>query len=93
MYLSFEQIAAATVKTAADLTIPAEATHAEVCASANDIMYTMDNATNPTTTMGMILSVFSGIDTFNIEDIKRIRFIQAASGAKLNIHYFAGRNI
>lgn len=97
MFLSYQRIdATATVKTASDLTIPAKATHAELQAAGGDVLYTMDNATDPSTTLprGMILQDGERPETFLIEDVKRIRFVgAAASGSALNIHYFAGRDI
>jgi len=93
MHLSFQQINPTTVKTAADLTIPAGATHAELSASVDTIMYTMDNSTTPSATVGMAMNPYHSNKIFLIEDIKRIKFIAGGAGAKLNISYFAGRDI
>ena len=98
MYIGFEQEDVSNaVKTSADLNIPPKATHAELQAGANPIAYTMDNATNPTTSLGMILPAASTANPPRlvlIEDLKRIRFIRfGANDTTLNIHYIAGRDI
>jgi len=95
MYLSHEQVAAtAAVKDVDDLTVPAKATHAELQADTSDIRYTMDNATDPTQTSGMILLTTEDPMLFLIEDINRIRFTRGSgSNGNLNVHYVAGRDI
>lgn len=95
MYLSHQQVAAtASVKDVDDLTVPAKATHAELQADTSDIRYTMDNATDPTQTSGMILLTTEDPMLFLIEDIKRIRFTRGSgSNGNLNVHYVAGRDI
>jgi len=95
MYISYEQVVAnPVVKMGAALTIPANATQAELQASVAGIAYTMDNATNPTETSGMILLVTDAPKLFLIEDLLRIRFIRfGVANANLNIHYIAGRDV
>jgi len=95
MYLSYEQVGAvAVVRTVADLTVPANATHAELQATVAGVAYTMDDATDPTVASGMVLLATEPPKSFLIEDIRRIRFICFdALNANLNIHYFAGRDI
>lgn len=95
MYLGFEQVVAdGTVKTAAALTPPAKATHAELQADTNDIRYTMDNATNPSSTSGMVMATTHDPKQFQIDDVKRIRFTRGGGAdGNLNVHYFAGRDI
>lgn len=95
MYLSHEQVAAtAAVNDVDDLTVPAKATHAELQADTSDIRYTMDNATDPTQTSGMILLTTEDPMLFLIEDINRIRFTRGSgSNGNLNVHYVAGRDI
>ncbi len=95
MYLSHEQVAAtAVVKDVDDLTVPAKATHAELQADTSDIRYTMDAATDPTQTSGMILLTTEDPMLFLIEDIYRIRFTRGSgSNGNLNVHYVAGRDI
>ena len=95
MFLGFQQVVAgASVKTVTDLNIPANDTHAEVQADTQTVRYNMNNATDPTQTVGMQFLVTSEPKSFLIEDIRRIRFIRGAgSDGNLNIHYFGGRNI
>ena len=95
MYLSYEQVTAtAAVKTVADLVVPPRATHAELQARTAGIAFTMDGATNPTATVGMILAVAGQPKEFLVQDLQKIRFMrQAAIDATLNIHYIAGRNV
>lgn len=95
MYLSYEQVAAtSTVKTQSDLTIPENASHAELQADTSDIRYTMDNSTDPTQATGMVLQPEDQPKQFVIDDIRRIKFVRGSgSDGKLNIHYFAGRDV
>jgi len=95
MYLSFEQVVATDeVKSILHLTIPARATHAELQASAQNVSYTMDNATNPTQTVGMFFLTTAEPKLFLIEDVRRIRFVRGAgSNGALNLHYLAGRDV
>jgi valyl-tRNA synthetase len=95
MYLSFEQVVAdGTVKTVTALTVPAKATHAELQATTQDIRYTMDDATNPSASSGMVLATTHDPKQFLIEDVKRMRFTRGAgSDGELNVHYFAGRDV
>lgn len=94
-YIGFEQVVAdATVKTVANLTVPANTTHVELQASGQHVSYNMNNDSDPTQTVGMFLLVTKPPKTFLIEDVKTIRFTRAAgSNGALNLHYFAGRNI
>lgn len=95
MFIGFEQVAVSTsVLTATALTIPAKALGAELQADTADVRYTMDNTTAPTTTSGMILLTTEAPRQFSIDDLKRIKFIRSGGAdAKLNIHYFAGRDV
>ncbi len=55
-YLAFEQVVAdASVDSITELTVPNNATHAELQASVNHVSYTMDGSTDPTQTAGMFL--------------------------------------
>lgn len=94
MYINFEQVAISNaVKTLADLTVPANATKAELMGT-TAIRYTMDNVIAPTTSKGMILRATDPPKTFLIEDVKRIKFIRnAAADTTLEIHYFGGRDV
>ena len=95
MYLSYEQVTAtAAVKTVADLTIPVNVTHAELQARTAGVAFTMDGATDPTPTSGMLMLVTEPSKIFSIQDVQKIRFMrQAAVDATLNIHYIAGRDV
>lgn len=94
-YLSFEQVAVSNaVLDVDDLTVPANATFCELQADTNPIRYTMDGATDPTTTAGMVLLTTSDPKLFLVSDILNIRFIRSGgSDAKLNVHYLAGRDV
>jgi len=95
MFLSFEQIAVSSaVLTVSALTVPAKATGVELQADTAGIRYTLDGATNPTVSAGMVLLVTEAPRYFTVEDLKRIKFIRSGgSDAKLNVHYLAGRDI
>jgi hypothetical protein len=95
MFLSYEQVIAdATVKTVVDLTVPANATMAELQADTQNIRYTMDNINDPTQAVGMVLLTTEPPRMFLIEDLLRIRFTRGANAnANLNIHYAAGRDV
>lgn len=95
MYLSCERVASSgAVKTQTALTIPAKATQAEIQADSQNVRYTMDATTDPTSTLGMLFLTTDLPKTFLIDDVRRIRFTQGAGGAgAINIHYFAGRDV
>ena len=97
MFLGQEQVAVSNVLlTVASLTIPGPTTHVQIQAGTNDVRYTMDNATNPTQTLGMIFSSTAPepVYEFLAEDLQRIRFIRGAvADGTLDFHYSAGRNI
>ena len=95
MILGFERIATTgTVKDVDNITVPAKATGVEIMADTQDVRYTMDSATDPTATHGMLFRVTDSPKYFLVEDLKRIRFIQSSGGAgALNFHYTAGRDI
>lgn len=87
-------MASAAVKTESALTIPANATGAEVQADSQNVRYTMDNATDPTSTLGMIFVAAADPKVFTIDDIRRIRFVRAGgSDGRLNFHFFSGRDV
>ncbi len=94
-YLSYEQVAAtAVVKTMAALTIPDRAIKVELQADTNNVHYTMDDATDPTQTSGMVLGLFTKPELFLIQDLQNIRFVRgAAVDGNLNIHYLTGRDV
>ena len=95
-YIGCQRIVAnATVRTLADLTVPARTTHVEIQADGNNIRYTMDNATPAGPTGGMIFLTTQPPKLFLIDDLRRIRFAWAAAGAgaHLNLHYITGRDV
>jgi hypothetical protein len=94
-YLGFEQlVSAAAVKDVDDLTIPANATYAEIQASGQNASYTCDDSTDPTQTAGMVFLTTHAPKAFGIDDVRRIRFVRAAgSDGNLNFHYFGGRDV
>lgn len=94
MYVGFEQVVAgAAVKTRVDLNIPANATGCMLRATTGNILYTCDEATDPTATVGMPLLTTDLPFEMLIEDLRRIRFRKSGAGADctLHIHYFGGR--
>ena len=102
MILKYEQVSVSNaVKTLADLSPPKNgaggilATHVMLQAdSAGHVRFTMDNATDPTTGSGMLLLTTEPPCTYLIEDLIRIRFIRnGGTDTKLNLQYFAGRNV
>lgn len=95
MYIGFQSVAVdGTVKELQHLTVPPKATGVMLQAVTQNVAYTMDNATDPTTTAAMQLLTTRPPEYFLIEDLKRIRFTQGAGGAGvLNLHYVAGRDI
>lgn len=95
MFIGYERITvSAAVLTASNLTIPARAQWAELQAETNDVRYTMDGSTDPTTTSGMVLPAGAAPKLFLIEDVRRIRFIRSgASDSVLNVHYGTGRDV
>lgn len=95
MYLSFQQVTAdGTVKTSSALTVPAKATHAELQASSQDVRYTMDGTTAPSSSSGMVFSTSHEPKQFLIEDVRNLKFTRGSgSDGQLGIHYFAGRDV
>ncbi len=88
-FLGYEQVTVSdSVLTVDDLTIPTNATHAELQAQTQAVNYTMDGSTDPTQDTGMILAVGDPPKTFPIEEIRAIKFVRgAASDGQLNLHY------
>lgn len=93
-YLSYEQVATTnSVRDVNNLTVPAQATGAELQAADQHARYTMDDSTDPAAGSGMLLLTTSPPKFFLIENVRRIRFISSAGAGELNIHYSAGREI
>jgi hypothetical protein len=94
-FVGYEQVTTTVaVKTAAALTIPANAHGAELQVDTQPMCYTMDGATDPATGAGMVMAVADPPKYFNIDDIRNLRFIRNAGGdGNLNLHYSAGRDV
>jgi hypothetical protein len=95
MYLLYEQVVVDTfVKDIAALSPPGGATHVELQANTQAVRYTMDDTTDPTASVGMLLLVTEPPKLFLIEDLVRIKFISAVgTNGVLNLHYSGGRDI
>ena len=89
MYVGFDSVASdGTVKTVADVTVPTGATAVEIQAVTQSVSYTMDGATDPTTTAGMQFLVTDSPKPFLIDDLNRLKFTQGSGGAGvLNFHF------
>lgn len=94
-YISYEQIAVlGVVLTVSALTIPANATSAEIQAQDDgDVNYTLDGTSNPGASSGMILQAGNTPKEILIDDLRNIRFVKSAANTFLNVHYFAGRSV
>lgn len=94
-YIRHERISATgAVKTVTSLDIPKEATSARLQSDTVDVRYTMDGATDPSATSGMVL--VNGLDPedFLIQDVQKIRFTRGgAQDGGLNVHYYCGREV
>lgn len=82
--LGFQQIT--DLSSAVGLTVPSGATLALIVPETQNIRW-RDDGTNPTASVGM--PVFVGASLSYDGDLNRIRFIQEAASAKLNISYYA----
>ena len=70
-----------------------ESTFVEFQAGGQNVRYTMDAATDPTQSKGMLLIAGCELKLFQMEDFTRARFIRGAgSDATLNAHFIAGRD-
>lgn len=98
MFLKYQQVDVTTaVKTFADLPSPLPPygmSGAMLQAETQNVRYTCDNGTNPTSSVGMLLITGLAATEFTFDDMKRIRFILAAGASgKLHIHWFGGREV
>lgn len=91
-YQMYDQLAVSnTVLDVDNILIPDSATHAELQADTQPIRYTMDGATDPSQTSGLILRTDKAPKKFTIGDLRRMRFVRgAASDAALNLHFING---
>lgn len=81
----YQQIAAPDLATARGITPPQGARVAIIQAIDEDVRW-RDDGVDPTTTVGIILG--AGRDMFYTGDLARIKFIELAASAELNISYY-----
>lgn len=81
--LGYQQITSLSAATA--LTVPAGATTAIIVAETQDVRW-RDDGTDPSATVGMILS--KNVPTTFTGLINKLKFIETAASAKLNISYY-----
>lgn len=82
--LGYQQIT--SLSAAAALTVPSGATMAVITPESQSVRW-RDDGTNPTSTVGMPISILTVLSYDG--DLQRIRFIEQAASAKLNISYYA----
>jgi hypothetical protein len=82
--LGYQQIASLSSSTA--LTVPSGATLAVITPESQAIRW-RDDGTAPTSAIGMPLPLFTVLSYDG--DLQKIRFIEQAASAKLNISYYA----
>ncbi len=82
--LGYQQITSLSASTA--LTVPAGATRAVIIPESQGVRW-RDDGTAPTASIGMVLPVLVTLSYDG--DLSRIRFIQQAASATLNVSYYA----
>lgn len=84
--LGYQQITSLSAATA--LTVPSGATCALITCTTQNVRW-RDDGTNPTSTVGM-LCLASGGDAglWYQGDLSKLRFIEAAASAQLNVSYY-----
>ena len=82
--LGYQQIT--SLSSATNLTVPAGATMAVIVPEGQNVRW-RDDGTAPTATVGM--PVYVGAVLNYDGDLKKVQFIQQASGGILNISYYA----
>lgn len=82
--LGYQQIT--SLSSATNLTVPAGASMAVIVVEGQGVRW-RDDGTAPTSTVGMPLAVGSSMNYDG--DMKKVQFIQQASGGILNISYYA----
>ncbi len=94
-YIDHDSVTATdTAKTIVNLTVPPNATGAELQAGAEPIRYTMDGNATAAPTVGMVLEPTMPPKEFLLEDIRNISFIrEGGTNGELQIHWFGGRDI
>lgn len=81
--LGYQQIT--NLAAAVGLTIPSGANYCVIVAESQNVRW-RDDGTNPTAAVGMPLDV--GVTLEYDGDLNRIRFIEVAASAKLNVSYY-----
>lgn len=81
----FQQIT--SLSSAANLTMPtnADPTYALIQAETKDVRW-RDDGTSPTASVGMVLA--AGASLRYDGDLRKIKFIETAASAKLNVSYY-----
>ena len=82
--LGYQQIT--SLSSAAGLTVPQGATLALIVPETQNVRW-RDDGTNPTASVGM--PIFVGASLSYDGDFNKIKFIEEAASAKLNISYYA----
>lgn len=82
--LGYQQIT--DLSSAVGLTIPSGTTLALIVPETQNVRW-RDDGTNPTSTVGM--PIYIGASLSYDGDLNKIKFIQEAASAKLNISYYA----
>jgi hypothetical protein len=82
--LGYQQIS--TVSSSIGLTVPTGATLAVITPESQAVRW-RDDGTAPTSSVGMPLPLFTVLSYDG--DLQKIRFIEQAASAKLNISYYA----
>lgn len=85
--LGYQQLT--SLAAAAGMTIPAGTSVVLVQPETQNVRY-RDDGTDPTASVGMLL-VANTVYQFNIAQLARCKFIEAAASAKLNISYYGTR--
>jgi len=96
MYLGYQRIAITDLVQlgSAAFTLPVGVNMAELQSETSAVRYTMDNATNPSTSQGMLLRLTDEPKLFLIENLLRMRFCRdGGANAVLNVHYSGGRSV
>jgi len=82
--LGYQQIT--SLSAAAGLTVPSGATLAVIIPESQAVRW-RDDGTNPTSAIGMPVPILTVLSYDG--DLQRIRFIEQAASAKLNVSYYA----
>ena len=82
----YQQLTSITSSTG--LTVPSGATYCVVVVEANGVRY-RDDGTAPTASVGMPLAVGQSVSFYGTTELAAVKFIQQASGAILNVSYYA----